>query len=163
MAGYEIEVIIASISDVAASSLNAPTTDLEAVDSWMALLPAAAEATLAHEAVPLPAGLTLLLTNDEHLHELNRAFRGEDKPTDVLSFAYEGPTGPEMAGYRGDIAISVETARQQAETAGHSLLAELRLLTVHGVLHLLGYDHDEPAAQAEMWAAQNAILHSLAA
>jgi probable rRNA maturation factor len=80
----------------------------------------------------------------------------------VLSFAIAGPAGSELAGYLGDIAISVETARQQAQSAGHALLAELRLLAVHGILHLLGFDHDEPAAEAAMWAVQHSILASLA-
>ncbi len=145
MGSYAIDVIIEIDGDTA----------------WIASLQAAAAATLDHEQVPLPAGLTLLLSNDTQLQELNLAYRGEDKPTDVLSFAFEGPAGPEMAGYLGDIAISVETAEQQAQAAGHALLDELRLLTVHGTLHLLGFDHDEPAAEAAMWAVQNSILEAL--
>ena len=129
-------------------------------ESWEQPLRLAALATLEMEPVPVPAGLTILLTDDAHLHELNLTYRQEDKPTDVLSFHFAGPAGLEMDGYLGDIAISVETAHRQAQAAGHALLDELRILTVHGVLHLLGYDHDKPAAQAAMWAVQDKILLS---
>lgn len=107
------------------------------------------------------ASLSCLLTDDAYLQELNRSFRAEDKPTDVLSF----PAGETMPGadaaYLGDIAISVPTAQRQAAQAGHSLAAELQLLAVHGVLHLLGYDHATPPEKAAMWAAQTAVLKDL--
>ena len=91
---------------------------------------------------------------DAGLRSLNRRFRGEDRTTDVLSFAGEGD-------YLGDIAISVPRARTQARAGGHSLEAELQLLVVHGVLHLLGHDHASPAQRRAMWAAQDAILEKL--
>ncbi len=126
-------------------------------------------AVLSQEQVEGGASLTILLTDDEQMRLLNRDYAGLDEPTDVLSFAMsEGGNGAradllleEMDGYLGDIAISVMKAERQAEKGGHSLTAELQLLTVHGVLHLLGYDHYDPAEKAAMWAAQKAALKSL--
>jgi probable rRNA maturation factor len=84
---------------------------------------------------------TLALVNDERIRALNRDYRGFDKSTDVLSF---GAGGIPLAGvdYLGDIVISVETAYRQARRRGTTLEKELRLLTLHGFLHLLGYDHE---------------------
>ncbi len=127
------------------------------------LLTTAVHATLAHEAVSPPLELSLLLTHDEQIRQLNRDFRQEDKPTDVLSFP-AGEAGPEMeevVPYLGDIAIAVPYAARQAAQAGHDLAGELQLLAVHGVLHLLGYDHQEPEEKDEMWAAQTAVLAAL--
>ncbi len=107
------------------------------------------------------ASLSCLLTDDAAVQSLNRSFRAEDKPTDVLSF----PAGEAMPGadaaYLGDIAISVPYAQRQADKAGHALVAEVQLLAVHGVLHLLGFDHATPAEKADMWAAQTAVLTQL--
>lgn len=119
----------------------------------------AVEATLAHSGAP-PSGLTILLVDDERIAALNREFLGEDKPTDVLSFPAGEPM-PGMEAYLGDIAIAIPVAMEQARSAGHDLLDELALLTVHAVLHLLGYDHAEPAEQQEMWRLQDAILAGL--
>jgi probable rRNA maturation factor len=108
------------------------------------------------------ASLSVLLTDDAEIQVMNRDYRGEDRPTDVLSFpAGDEMTPPELAGYLGDIAISVETAVEQAEKSGHNMLDELQLLAVHGTLHLLGYDHLEPEEKEEMWAAQTAVLAQL--
>ncbi|MFO7681564.1 MAG: rRNA maturation RNase YbeY [Chloroflexota bacterium] len=108
------------------------------------------------------ASLSVLLTDDAEIQAMNRDYRGEDRPTDVLSFpAGDEMTPPELAGYLGDIAISVETAVEQAEKSGHDMLDELQLLAVHGTLHLLGYDHLEPEEKEEMWAAQTAVLAQL--
>ncbi len=116
-----------------------------------------AEQTLAHQQVEPSASLTILLTDDTQLQALNRDYRGYDQTTDVLSFA-DGTTLPDIGLYLGDIAISVTQAQRQADAGGHTLLAELRLLVVHGVLHLLGHDHGEPDEQARMWQAQAEIL-----
>lgn len=105
--------------------------------------------------------LTLVLTGDARLRKLNQQFRGVDKATDVLSFADGGQDAESGRRYLGDAIISVPRARSQARAAGHSLAAELQLLAVHGVLHLLGHDHGKPAQRRKMWAAQDAILHSL--
>lgn len=119
-------------------------------------------AALAHEGVA-EAEVTLVITDDEAVADLNRRYRGVDGPTDVLSFPAQEPTpgfvsAPEAAAYLGDIIIALPFTRRQAAELGRPLAEELRLLTVHGVLHLLGYDHAEPAAEAAMWARQEAIL-----
>ncbi len=129
----------------------------------MALLETAVTAALNHCQLSPPATLTLLLTGDDHIRQLNRDYLGHDKPTDVLSF----PAGDPMPGmvdrpvYLGDIIISVPFAGRQAQAAGHNLTAELQLLAVHGTLHLLGYDHAEPAEKEPMWGAQTAVLTRL--
>lgn len=80
---------------------------------------------------------TCLVTTDRELRELNRRFLGRDEPTDVLSFPQPGNTG-----WIGEIAISVDRAAQQAARLGHSLTEEIQILMLHGVLHLLGMDHE---------------------
>jgi probable rRNA maturation factor len=120
----------------------------------------AAEFTLAHELTP-EGDLSLILTDDAQLHNLNQQFRGVDAPTDVLSFA-DGDTDPDSGRpYLGDVILSVPRAAAQAAAAGHSLLDELILLTIHGVLHLLGYDHAEPDEKAAMWRAQADALRAV--
>lgn len=134
--------------------------DVEVSSSAEKQLMAAAVATLQHQHVASPATLTLLLTDDEQLQSLNQAYRGYDEVTDVLSFA-DGSEIPDIGLYLGDIAISVAQAQRQADQQGHPLLDELCLLTVHGVLHLLGHDHGEPDEKARMWAAQEEVLAQL--
>lgn len=101
--------------------------------------------------------LCLSLTDDEELRALNRAYAGTDRPTDVLSFSQrEGmPAGPVGRGHTpellGDVVISVETALRQAQAAGHDLLPELLHLSVHGLCHLLGYDHATRAEERAMF------------
>jgi probable rRNA maturation factor len=92
----------------------------------------------AQKAAGLDGEVTVLLADDARLKELNRSFRGKNKPTDVLSF----PAFENKEGYAGDLAISLETAQRQADEHGHSLEDELRTLMLHGVLHLAGYDHE---------------------
>lgn len=89
--------------------------------------------------------VSVLLTDDREIHQLNRDYRGVDKPTDVLAFAYDEVDGPLGAvGPLGDVIISVEKARSQSAQRKVDLDKELELLAVHGTLHLLGYDHAEP-------------------
>lgn len=88
--------------------------------------------------------LTVILSDDRHIQDLNRQYLNEDRPTDVLSFPMDGGEDdvlPTML--LGDIVISVDTARRQAEEMGHSLRTECRILLVHALLHLFGYDHDK--------------------
>ena len=111
--------------------------------------------------------VTLLITDDEAVAAYNQEYRGVEGPTDVLSFAAQEPTpgfvsAPEMAAYLGDIVIALPFTRRQAAALNRPLIDELRLLAVHGVLHLLGYDHAEPEEEAVMWAKQDAILAGLA-
>jgi probable rRNA maturation factor len=110
-----------------------------------------------------PAELSILLTDDEYIRSLNSQFREFDEATDVLSF----PAGDETVDlgdglqYLGDIAISVPYAERQALARGHSTVAELQLLAVHGMLHLLGYDHEHPEDKATMWAIQQDLLEQM--
>jgi probable rRNA maturation factor len=93
----------------------------------------------ARSAVSLPGQVDVLLTSDSEIRRLNREFRGKNKATDVLSF----PTPEEISGeHAGDLAISLDTAARQAEACGHSLELELKVLLLHGLLHLAGEDHE---------------------
>jgi probable rRNA maturation factor len=125
------------------------------------LLKDAAQAALEHEAESQNCELSIVLTDDARLQELNREYLGIDAPTDVLSFP-DSETNPQTgARYIGDILISVPRAQSQADSAGHPLESEVQLLVVHGILHLLGHDHAEPAQKARMWKAQAEILNAL--
>ena len=125
------------------------------------LLEHAAQAVLEHESESMDSDLSIVLTDNARLHELNLNYLGVDAPTDVLSFP-ASETDPETgARYLGDILISIPRAQEQADAAGHPLESEVQLLIVHGVLHLLGYDHAEPDEKDRMWKAQSEILNSL--
>jgi len=125
------------------------------------LLERAAKTALEHESQSLDSDLSIILTNDARLHELNLNYLGVDAPTDVLSFP-ASETDPETGTrYIGDILISIPRAQTQADVAGHPLEAEVQLLVVHGILHLLGHDHAEPEDKAHMWKAQTKILERL--
>lgn len=114
---------------------------------------------------PPETELSVVLTLDERIRELNRIYRGLDAPTDVLAFAAregdEFVTPPDLPPYLGDIVISLPAARRQATEEGHSLESELALLITHGCLHLLGYDHATAEDKATMWALQSEIVHAL--
>ena len=109
--------------------------------------------------------LSVTLTDDEHIHALNKKFRGVDRATDVLSFAFRESDEPEVLGadfeILGDVIISLERAKVQAEEFGHSFLREIIFLEVHGLLHLLGYDHVEEAERLEMEAEQRFVMDKL--
>jgi probable rRNA maturation factor len=121
----------------------------------------AADLALLTGGKPQDFELTIVLTNDLAIQKLNRRFRAENKPTDVLSFPADETDLENKKLYLGDVVISVERAKMQAEQDGHNLTSELQLLTVHGVLHLLGHDHSDPSERAQMWAAQDKILSQL--
>lgn len=124
------------------------------------------------EGIRVPVEVNVLVTDDEGIRALNRASRGIDKPTDVLSFPAftftPGELPEDMGDYMdeqtqtlplGDMAISLRRARAQAEEYGHSVRREVGYLTVHSVLHLLGYDHmDEGPMKRQMRAREEAIL-----
>ncbi|MBR2214975.1 MAG: rRNA maturation RNase YbeY [Selenomonadaceae bacterium] len=126
----------------------------------------AAETVGALYNLPDDAEASISVTDNAHIQELNKIYRGIDKPTDVLSFALDEGDEPtifaEGAPHTlGDIIISVERAKEQAQDYGHSLRREIAFLTVHGMLHLLGYDHMEEADRLEMEAEQRAVMKRL--
>ena len=109
----------------------------------------AIEATLDYEQYGNPCEVSVTFTDNAQIHELNKKFRGVDRPTDVLSFPlfdFEGeseePPVDELMGMLGDIVLSLEQAKAQAEEYGHSFEREVAFLCVHSMLHLLGYDHE---------------------
>lgn len=144
-------------------AIDVELSDDVAAEMFAAGVQQAARATLVAEGARPDSALTILLTGDAALRDLNEQYRGENRSTDVLSF----PAGPApedvaaLAAYLGDIAISVETAAAQAAEKGHTTAAEVQLLTVHGVLHLLGHDHLDKSQRATMWVKQAGILASL--
>jgi probable rRNA maturation factor len=125
------------------------------------LLAKASAAVFAHQHVTADSELSLALVDETAMQTYNREYRGVDTPTDVLSFPSDEIDPDSNAPYLGDLIISYPTAHTQAEKAGHSVNDELALLTVHGILHLLGHDHFDPAEKESMWAAQAEILSSL--
>ena len=125
------------------------------------LLERAAHTALEHEGETLDSELTIVLTNDARLQELNRDYLGIDAPTDVLSFPASELDPETGAHYIGDILISIARAESQATAAGHSLESEVQLLVVHGVLHLLGHYHAEATEKGRMWKAQAEVLERL--
>lgn len=106
-------------------------------------------------------GLTITIGSDDFVQELNKTYRNVDRPTDVLSFSEEYEIPGTKSIYLGDIAISYPTADAQAREAGHSVVDELILLSIHGVLHLLGYDHHDELEKKEMWRIQSQVLETL--
>jgi probable rRNA maturation factor len=97
------------------------------------------------------AELSILLTGDDQIRNLNRVYRKKNRPTDVLAFAQrEGEHGERAGRLLGDVVVSIPTTRRQAEAAGHDLGAELTMLLAHGLLHLLGWDHDTPSRDRRM-------------
>ena len=138
------------------------------------LIQRAISAALREEKVPDDCEVSVLLTDTEGIHELNRDYRGVDRPTDVLSFpANELSPGefdadlcerdPETGRvFLGDMAISLEKCEAQAEEFGHSFERELMYLTVHSTLHLLGYDHvDEAEMKRQMRGREDVIMSRL--
>jgi probable rRNA maturation factor len=124
------------------------------------LLERAAQAVLDLSGVAA-GDLTIALVNDARIQRLNRDFLGQDAPTDVLSFPAD-QTDPETGRcYLGDVIISYLRAAEQAREGGHSVEAEIQLLVVHGVLHLLGHDHAGMEEKQRMWAAQAELLEHL--
>jgi len=112
------------------------------------------------------AGVGVVVTGDVAVRDLNRRYRGEDARTDVLSFSQREDAGefvlpPGEPARLGDVVISLPAARRQAKQAGHSLQRETALLLVHGLLHLLGYDHAAEAEARVMESRQAALLTSL--
>ncbi|WP_027415831.1 rRNA maturation RNase YbeY [Aneurinibacillus terranovensis] len=135
----------------------------ELLDTLRKVLEAAGELEEVHGEV------VVTFVNDERIHELNRDYRGIDRPTDVLSFAMNEQGEDEMdifideeeeeiPNMLGDIIISVPRAREQAEEYGHSFEREMGFLVAHGFLHLIGYDHSTEEEEKEMFDLQEEIL-----
>ena len=135
------------------------TSDRAPVDH--ALLENAAQQTLRHVDPQRDADLSLALGDDEQIQRLNRQFLDIDAPTDVLAFPASEIDPDSQVEYLGDVIISYPRALAQSIAAGHSVEDELCLLVVHGVLHLLGYDHSNEQEKAAMWAVQDQILDQL--
>lgn len=115
---------------------------------------------LAAESVPT-SELGIVVTDDEQVRKLNSRYAGEDKATDVLSFSLregEAFVSPDATERLGEVIISLETAERQASEAEHPLTDEMAHLLVHGILHLLGYDHAEPEEERVMRAREDALL-----
>jgi len=113
------------------------------------------------DGVPDSPSLSVIITDDEEMKKLNQTYRGINKTTDVLSFGGDF-TDPDLdSRYLGDVIISYPQAEEQALRRGHDVEAERQLLAAHGVLHLLGYDHDTPTAKEAMWKVQTQILEIL--
>lgn len=105
--------------------------------------------------------IQIIIADDASLQSLNNEFMGIDAPTDVLSFplGFDNPESGSL--YLGDIIISYQTAERQAAQGGHETIEEIKLLIVHGMLHLMGYDHYTPKEKADMWAQQDRLLDEL--
>lgn len=138
------------------------------------LVKQAVAAALAAECVTEPCCVDILFTDDAHIHQINREFRQVDRPTDVLSFPLNelepGHFAPEQCGWDydreavplGDMILSLERCAAQAAEFGHDYAHELQYLTVHSVLHLLGYDHvDEAEQKRQMRAREKVIMAEL--
>lgn len=105
--------------------------------------------------------MSIIIVDNEKIHEINKAYRGIDRPTDVISFALEeGETIDEPIRNLGDIYISIDKVKEQASEYNHSIKRELFFLTTHGFLHLLGYDHMKKEDEDIMFPLQEKILDS---
>ncbi|MBN1889311.1 MAG: rRNA maturation RNase YbeY [Thermoflexales bacterium] len=143
-----------------------------AVQRPLNLIPRPLRVSLKGEGEPA-LELTIVITGDDQIQALNRQYRQVDAPTDVLAFAATEAAGAQgsdafvdasvEAVYLGDIVISYPRAEAQAQAGGHPPGAELQLLIVHGVLHLLGYEHATPAQKRAMWAVQAEIMQAIGA
>jgi len=130
----------------------------------------AVELTLVAAGLSSPVELGLVIADDDTLRELNRSYRGVDNTTDVLAFAFSQPgneggehfiTPPDKTLHLGEIFISYRQAERQAEEQHHPLERELALLVIHGVLHLLGYEHERPEAEQRMRAMEAKVLEAI--
>ena len=126
------------------------------------------EATLEHLKLDFSPVISISFVDNKYIHKINKKYRNVDKETDVISFAFldDDPEREKTLHSKGivplgDIYISVEKAKEQAESYGHSLQRELSFLYVHGLLHLLGYDHQTEEQEKEMFTLQDEILNKL--
>lgn len=153
-------------------------TEISFSFDWEKLAEEVINFSMEHEAFPYEAEVNLTLTDNEGIHEINQSYRQIDCPTDVLSFPmlsyekagdfskleedYDDNFNPDTGEIMlGDIVISVDKVREQAESYGHSEKREFAFLIVHSMLHLFGYDHMTPEEAAVMEAKQNEILNEM--
>lgn len=136
-------------------------------DTWLKRLSTLTVKAVKGSGFERKAELSIVLTGDDEVKKLNRLYRGKNKTTDVLSFPLlEGivfPTGSKEGVALGDVVISVPQTKRQALANGKTFKAELALLVVHGVLHLLGYDHATLAEEKEMFALQDSLVKKFGA
>jgi probable rRNA maturation factor len=126
------------------------------------LIERAVRLTFEHEAIPWEINsLTLVITDDNQIESLNKKYLGISAPTDVLSFPTNYPDPDSGTIYLGDVLVSFPRAVAQAREAGHLVDQELQFLVVHGILHLLGHDHEKVDEGRKMWTAQAEILDML--
>ncbi|MBO8168831.1 MAG: rRNA maturation RNase YbeY [Thermoanaerobacteraceae bacterium] len=136
-------------------------------DRWQDLLERVARQVAEQEQLDPRAELSIILVDNEIIKDINSRYRGIDAPTDVISFALndqseeEVPLHPGADWMLGDIYISVEKAREQSEEYGHSFERELAFLAVHGILHLLGYNHDTEQKRKGMRLKEEGVLAAL--
>ncbi len=140
-------------------------TDFELTEEMQAVLENVCLESLEYEEFETDCEISLSIVTDEEIHNINRQFRGIDSPTDVLSFPQltfeegeEADVNENGEIVLGDIIISIDRAKEQAEEYGHSLRRELAFLTVHSMLHLMGYDHMEKDEEEDMFRRQREIL-----
>lgn len=140
-----------------------PSVDIE----WLQQI---VEKTLLAENIPPNAEVSLVIVGQERIQELNREYRGKDRPTDVLSFSLieqkENETEdfinpPDGLIHLGEVIISYPQAVLQADEHQHSIKKEMAILMIHGILHLLGYDHEQPEKAPAMIAREKEILNTL--
>jgi probable rRNA maturation factor len=133
-----------------------------AEESW---LKRAVAKTLSREGPDSPTELSLVVTDDETVRQLNMKYRGANETTDVLAFAAVEGTPfvmpPDGVAHLGEVIISYPQAERQAKEHGHAVKHELALLSIHGVLHLLGCEHDEPQREREMRARETELLKEI--
>jgi probable rRNA maturation factor len=127
-----------------------------------AVLEAQATRVLAAEAANPGSEVGVVVTDDDTVKDLNRRFRGKDEATDVLSFGSEGdvafPTSAEAGPQLGEVVISFPTALRQADADGRPVIDELKHLLTHGILHIVGYDHETAEEEREMQAREEGVL-----
>lgn len=131
-------------------------------DDALNLIEEVLRSAMTSEQIPAGTEVSVSVVSDERIQELNREYREKDRPTDVLSFALhdgeEQIIAEEMNDMLGDIIISLPAVHRQSEEYGHSFERELAFLTVHGFLHLCGYDHEAEAEERLMFARQEELL-----
>lgn len=131
----------------------------ESFNQFESLLPVILKKTLDLNQKDLNVSVNVVLIDDENMKQYNHDFRKIDKTTDVLSFV-DGESMDDLV-HLGDILISFEAVKKQAQEYGHSIKREFSFLVTHGFLHLLGYDHMEPEEEKEMFSMQREILSGI--